>query len=73
MSRLKNLLKSHLVLLHRTQNNYNFSMFEFLKKPLQPAEDSHTPVYHEVPIESSDDPHGEDVGQIAVDILETHE
>lgn len=49
-------------------------MFEFLKKPLHPLEETTGPHHHhEVPIESSDEPHGEDVGQIAVDILETHE
>ena len=46
-------------------------MFEFLKKP------HHPDISHgndrEVAIESSDEPHGEDVGQIAVDILETRE
>ncbi len=46
-------------------------MFEFLKKPINQEE---YPVSHrEVPIESTDEPHGEDIGQIAVDILETHE
>lgn len=47
-------------------------MFEFLKKPIQPiweTESSH----RDIPIESTEDPHGEDVGQIAVDILEIHE
>lgn len=47
-------------------------MFDFLKKPLQPLEEPHHH-NHSVPIESSEEPHGEDVGQIAVDILETHE
>lgn len=45
-------------------------MFEFLKKP------SHTPDIGKgisIPIESSEEPHGEDIGQIAVDVLETHE
>ena len=47
-------------------------MFEFLKKPLPSHEESHGS-HREIPIESTDAPHGEDVGQIAVDILETHE
>lgn len=45
-------------------------MFEFLKKPI------HSPngkTDREIPIESTDEPHGEDIGQIAVDVLETHE
>jgi HSP20 family protein len=46
-------------------------MFEFLKKPT--PHDIHHKTEREIPIESSDDPHGEDVGQIAVDVLETHE
>lgn len=46
-------------------------MFEFLKKPHHP--DLSHAVDREIPIESSDEPHGEDVGQIAVDILETRE
>lgn len=46
-------------------------MFEFLKKPIH-LDDTNTN-NRVVPIESTDDPHGEDVGQIAVDVLETHE
>jgi|GEM_PF-680185 len=46
-------------------------MFEFLKKPIH-LDDTNTN-NRAVPIESTDDPHGEDVGQIAVDVLETHE
>jgi len=46
-------------------------MFEFLKKPKH--YDSHHQTDREIPIESSDEPHGEDIGQIAVDVLETHE
>ena len=48
-------------------------MFEFLKKPLQPTADSSHAAHREIAIESTDEPHGEDIGQIAVDILETHE
>lgn len=46
-------------------------MFEFLKKPnhLELTQNSD----REIPIESTDEPHGEDIGQIAVDILETQE
>lgn len=37
-------------------------MFEFLKKPINPLEENtHHSHHHEVPIESSDEPHGEDV------------
>lgn len=46
-------------------------MFEFLKKPNH--HNSHHMTDREIPIESSDEPHGEDIGQIAVDVLETHE
>lgn len=46
-------------------------MFEFLKKPHHP--DLSHGKDREIPIESTDEPHGEDVGQIAVDILETRE
>lgn len=46
-------------------------MFEFLKKPRYP-DISHN-AHRDIPIESTDDPHGEDVGQIAVDVLETNE
>jgi hypothetical protein len=46
-------------------------MFEYLKKPNH--HDSHHMTDREIPIESSDEPHGEDIGQIAVDVLETHE
>ncbi len=50
-------------------------MFEFLKRPI--SSDS-VPLEYEkevkhVEVESSESPHGEDVGQIAVDILETQE
>ncbi len=46
-------------------------MFEFLKKPpLQSIPEYDT---RDVPIESRDDSYPSDVGQIAVDILETHE
>ncbi len=48
-------------------------MFEFLKKPLQPTADNSHSAHREIAIESTDEPHGEDIGQIAVDILETHE
>ena len=46
-------------------------MFEFLKKPdhLELTQNSD----RGIPIESTDEPHGEDIGQIAVDILETQE
>lgn len=46
-------------------------MFEFLKKPN--ISDFGQQAGRDVPVESIDEPHGEDVGQIAVDILETHE
>lgn len=46
-------------------------MFEFLKKPNHQT--AHQSTDREIPIESSDEPHGEDIGQIAVDVLETHE
>ncbi len=46
-------------------------MFEFLKKPTH--HDTHHTANREIPIESTDEPHGEDIGQIAVDVLETHE
>lgn len=46
-------------------------MFEFLKKPIHA--ETHQKNNREIPIESTDEPHGEDIGQIAVDILETHE
>lgn len=46
-------------------------MFEFLKKPVHSH--THDKLDREILIESTDEPHGEDVGQIAVDILETHE
>jgi HSP20 family protein len=46
-------------------------MFEFLKKPAH--HDTHHATNREIPIESTDEPHGEDIGQIAVDVLETHE
>jgi HSP20 family protein len=46
-------------------------MFEFLKKPHHP--DLSHGTERDIPIESTDEPHGEDVGQIAVDILETQE
>jgi len=46
-------------------------MFEFLKKPTH--HDTHHATNREIPIESTDEPHGEDIGQIAVDVLETHE
>ncbi len=46
-------------------------MFEFLKKPNHHT--AHHSTDREIPIESSDEPHGEDIGQIAVDVLETHE
>jgi HSP20 family protein len=46
-------------------------MFEFLKKP--PHFDINENPAKDIPIESSETPHGEDVGQIAVDVLETHE
>ena len=46
-------------------------MFEFLKKPHHP--DLSHGNERDIPIESTDEPHGEDVGQIAVDILETQE
>ncbi len=50
-------------------------MFEFLKRPLPSEHVSHEhekEVKH-VEVESTDLPHGEDVGQIAVDILETQD
>ena len=46
-------------------------MFEFLKKPI--SAEAHTVSEREIPIESTEEPHGEDIGQIAVDILETNE
>jgi HSP20 family protein len=46
-------------------------MFEFLKKP-QDHELGHNND-RDIPIESTEEPHGEDIGQIAVDILETQE
>ncbi len=46
-------------------------MFEFLKKPINSHE--HTISERDIPIESTEEPHGEDIGQIAVDILETNE
>lgn len=45
-------------------------MFEFLKKPINSPNGI---TDREIPIESTDEPHGEDIGQIAVDVLETHE
>lgn len=49
-------------------------MFEFLKKPLENGTISaRSDNEREINIESTDTPHGEDVGQIAVDILETQE
>lgn len=46
-------------------------MFEFLKKPIHSPNEKGD---REIPIiESTDEPHGEDIGQIAVDVLETHE
>ncbi len=49
-------------------------MFEFLKKPLENGTISAgSDNEREISIESTDTPHGEDVGQIAVDILETQE
>lgn len=49
-------------------------MFEFLKKPLENGTISaSSDNEREINIESTDMPHGEDVGQIAVDILETQE
>lgn len=49
-------------------------MFEFLKKPLENGTISvGSDNEREINIESTDTPHGEDVGQIAVDILETQE
>lgn len=71
MSKQKNSSKSLQEMLHRDQKNYNHTMFEFLKKPNH--HDSHHMTDREIPIESSDEPHGEDIGQIAVDVLETHE
>ncbi len=46
-------------------------MFEFLKKPIN--NETYTPSERDIPIESREEPHGEDIGQIAVDILETSE
>jgi len=45
-------------------------MFEFLKKPIVDIHESHT---KDIPIGSTEIPQGEDVWQIAVDVLETHE
>lgn len=71
MNRLKNSKKYLALILHSTEKNYNHRMFEFLKKPnhLELTQNSD----REIPIESTDEPHGEDIGQIAVDILETQE
>ena len=46
-------------------------MFEFLKKPHHPDLSQNSE--RDIPIESTDEPHGEDIWQIAVDILETQE
>lgn len=49
-------------------------MFEFLKKPLENwTISASSDNDREINIESTDVPHGEDVWQIAVDILETQE
>ncbi len=49
-------------------------MFEFLKKPLENwTISASSDNDREINIESTDMPHGEDVWQIAVDILETQE
>ena len=47
-------------------------MFEFLKKP-QSTELHNTTHESGIPVGSSDAPQGEDVWQIAVDVLETHD
>lgn len=52
-------------------------MFEFLKRPITPIGSSNEyaaqPWEYRIPVQDNDMPHGEDVGQIAVDILEIHE
>lgn len=55
--------------LRNSEKKYNSSMFEFLKKPSDTGQNNE----HSIPIESIEEPHGEDVGQIAVDVLETQE
>lgn len=47
-------------------------MFEFLKKP-QVTELQNASSNAGIPVASSDSPHGEDVWQIAVDVLEAHD
>lgn len=50
-------------------------MFEFLKRPSDEyfTEDSQTSQHHHIEVHDNDIPHGEDVWQIAVDILESQE